>query len=120
MHFEITLKENESSNTNDSIVTFPINLKELVWATQETYSNLGTPYAPIRADNFISLTGNEFPSIPPDTHLEIKLISEDEAEKHYASNLVCCLAKNVGKKFNNEERTYYFVLDPVVHIRSRD
>lgn len=67
---------------------------------------LGTQYEPIRADNFISLNGQQFPSIGPDTKISVSLSekeNDDQGDKPvpYMGQLVCCTIKNVGQAYNN-------------------
>lgn len=188
MYIKIKLKEKTPSGATIYFTYFPIDIDALKSATLKTYLEPGTQYAPIRADNYISLGKNQFPSILSNTKLVVSLTTKEredceEDEKYTPENgkLVCCMAKNVGKGFNNNkmeildnnwsnifemdsenliaapdgtlyiapnkkgtciihtqkevpdsylsysilfslifgERSYYFVLDPVVQIRSR-
>jgi hypothetical protein len=187
MYIKIKLKEKDTSGTTIRYVNFPIDLDALEAATLSTYLEPGTQYAPIRADNYISLGNNQFPSILSNTKLVVSLTTKEgedceDDDKNIPENgrLVCCKIKNVGKAFNNsklqilnnnwanifevdsenlieapdgtlyiatnkkgectiqtqkevhdsylsysilfslifEERNYYFILDPVVSIRS--
>lgn len=82
---------------------FPINLKDLEEAITECYLGLGTPYKPIPIDNFVDLSGNQFPEIPANAKITIKLQSE-ESDSQFKVNdpqLLCCKAVNVGRAFNN-------------------
>lgn len=85
---------------------FPINLKDIRAAVNTCYLGLGTPYEPIRADSFVSLGDNQFPEIPAETKITIKLHSEKKDDPQYKlSNpkLVCCKVKNVGRVFNDQD-----------------
>lgn len=105
MYIKIKLKEKPSKGvTNITVIDFSIDVADLKTATQKTYLNLGTQYAPIRADNFIS-RGNisKLPNISPNTTITISLEAENKKEAKYSPNLVCCTLKNIGKEFNNSE-----------------
>lgn len=108
MYIKIKIKERTSSGAIIRFVNFPVDVEALEAATLSTYLELGTQYAPIRADNFISLVNNQFPSISTNTKVVVSLTtkeSEDceEDEKYIPENgrLVCCKVKNVGKDFND-------------------
>ncbi|WP_350292224.1 hypothetical protein [uncultured Croceitalea sp.] len=103
MYIKIKLKEKPAKGvTNISIIDFSIDVADLKTATQNTYLNLGTQYAPIRADNFIS-QGNisKLPFISPNTTITISLEPSNKKETKYNPHLVCCTLKNIGKEFNN-------------------
>lgn len=111
MYIKIKLKEKTSSGAAIQFVNFPIDVDALEATTLSTYLEPGTQYAPIRADNYISLVNNQFPSILSNTKLVVSLTtkeSEDcedcEEEENYTpenGRLVCCKVKNVGKIFND-------------------
>ena len=100
MYIKIELKE---KGTPAVLVEFPITLKDLENAVQACYLNLGTMYKPIAVDNFVTLGGNEFPTIIPNTKLSIG-IKTDKGDKECRAmdpQLLCCKVKNVGKSFND-------------------
>lgn len=110
MYIRIKLKEKTSSGVTINYTYFPIDVESLEAATLKTYLEPGTQYAPIRADNYISLGKNQFPSILSNTKLVVSLTTKEgedceEDEKYTPENgrLVCCMAKNVGKGFNNNK-----------------
>ena len=85
---------------------FPINLKDIRAAVNDCYLGLGTPYQPILADSFVSLGDNQFPEIPAEAEITIKLHPEKKDNPQYIlSNpkLVCCKVKNVGRVFNDHD-----------------
>ncbi|SDM42405.1 hypothetical protein [Kriegella aquimaris] len=102
MHIEIELKTNKEDS---SITCFPIMLKGLEEAMNDTYLDLGTPYRPIAIDNFVNIEKNEFPEITEKTTISISLKPADDGPSFGLSNpeLVCCKAKNVGKDFINQD-----------------
>jgi len=86
---------------------FPINANDLKEAVKTCYLGLGTPYQPIRVDNFVNLEGSQFPIIPPKAKISIKLCPEDGDDCQYKLSdpkLVCCKVKNVDRKFNDKDR----------------
>lgn len=86
---------------------FPVNLKDLEEAIKTCYLGLGTPYQPIAVDNFVSLGESQFPAIPPKAKITVKLCPEDEEDCHYKLSdpkLVCCIVKNVDRKFNDKDK----------------
>lgn len=104
MYIKIKLtKQTSAEVTTTYLVRYPVDLKGLENAIENCYLELATQYQPVRADNFIALGANQFPSIAPDTQLSISLIQEkkDKKCKSYDAQLVCCKAINVGKDFNN-------------------
>ncbi|WP_339715305.1 hypothetical protein [uncultured Kriegella sp.] len=98
MRIEIELKTNKK---DPSITYFPIMLKGLEEAMNDTYLDLGTPYRPIAIDNFVNIEKNEFPEITEETTISISLIADgnDSSGGLKSPELVCCKAKNVGKDF---------------------
>ncbi len=85
---------------------FPVDIKDLKQAIRACYLGLGTPYAPIKVDNFVNLDGNQFPEIPQKAKISIKLYPENEDDCEYKLSkpkLVCCKVKNVGRKFNDKD-----------------
>ena len=84
---------------------FPISLKDLENAVNTCYLGLGTPYQPIDVDNFVDLNGNQFPDIPENAKITLKL-QPQENDYQYRLNdpvLVCCKVKNVGRAFNDKD-----------------
>lgn len=110
MYIKIKLKEKTSSGATIRFVNFPVDVDALKAANQSTYLEPGTQYAPIHADNYISLGNNQFPSILSNTKLVVSLTTKEDEDcedddKYIPENgrLVCCTVKNVGKAFNNSK-----------------
>lgn len=86
---------------------FPVNVNDLKAAVKTCYLGLGTPYQPIRVDNFVNIEGSQFPIIPSKAKVTIKLCTENKDDCEYKLSdpkLVCCKVKNVGRKFNDKDR----------------
>lgn len=77
MYIRIKLKEKTSSGVTINYTYFPIDVESLEAATLKTYLEPGTQYAPIRADNYISLGKNQFPSILSNTKLVVSLTTKE-------------------------------------------
>lgn len=84
-------------------VKFRIQGKALVEAVKTGYLGLGTPYDPIRIDNFVILGNHEFPKIRRDTEISIFLKpgKRDKGKAQEGLQLICCKVKNVGKLHND-------------------
>lgn len=98
MFIKIKLKSTEEYHRK-----FQITLKDLEEAIRECYLDLGTSYKPIPIDNFVSLGKEQFPLIPSNAKISIKLKSKGSGSNLEVNKpqLICCKVKNVGKAFNN-------------------
>lgn len=102
MHINIELKQN---GTVLPSIPFKIELKELKDALENCYMQLGTPYDPIKIDNFVTVGKNAFSLLEKKTKVSISLeIDEDEDDLSNIIDheLLCCKVKNVDKKFINQ------------------
>ncbi|WP_111707754.1 hypothetical protein [Lutibacter citreus] len=96
----------EQHGTDLPSIPFKIELDELQDALENCYMQLGTPYDPIKIDNFVTVGKNAFSQIDKKTKVSISLETdqnEDDLSKIIEHKLVCCKVKNVDKTFINEE-----------------
>ncbi|WP_138433983.1 hypothetical protein [Winogradskyella algicola] len=84
-------------------IKFNILLDELKNALKHCYMELGTPYNPIRIDNFVTVGKNAFSLIDRKTKISISLSanSDDDLSDVIDYRLVCCKVINVDKTFIN-------------------
>ncbi|EDP70841.1 hypothetical protein FBALC1_08778 [Flavobacteriales bacterium ALC-1] len=84
---------------------FTIQLEELMYALEHCYMELGTPYNPIRIDNFVTIGRDAFSFIDTKTKISISLeASEDDDLSNIIDyRLLCCKVKIVDKKFINDD-----------------
>ncbi|MEC7770713.1 MAG: hypothetical protein VX798_05980 [Bacteroidota bacterium] len=80
--------------------SFTIKIKELKEALDGSYMGLGTPYSPIKADNFIDLENEEYASIYGNTKITAHLVSKDLSNKIKDIQLVCCKIINIDREHN--------------------
>lgn len=101
MHINIELKQKDGEIDQ---IPFKIRLKELKDAIEDCYMALGTPYDPIKIDNFVTISEeNSFSLIDKKTKILISLKADsgDNLSTIIDYSLVCCKIKNVGKAFLN-------------------
>lgn len=102
MHIKVKLKQKGSKLPP---IKFTILLEELKGVLQNCYMELGTPYSPIRIDNFVKLGKNAFSVIDKKTKISVSLKPDDNDDLSSIIDyrLVCCKAINVDKQFINED-----------------
>ncbi|MEZ4811862.1 MAG: hypothetical protein R2819_16010 [Allomuricauda sp.] len=97
MHIKIDIaREGEAPST----IKFGVSAKAIQETIRECFVGIGTPYEPIRIDNFVDLRGFEFPVIQGSTLITISLESETKPKKK--PQLLCCRVINVGRDFNEK------------------
>ncbi|MHA7843007.1 MAG: hypothetical protein ACX93I_06780 [Winogradskyella sp.] len=102
MYIKIKLKQDDSVIPP---IKFNILLEELKNALNLCYMELGTPYNPIRIDNFVTIGKNAFSLIDRKTEISVSLStdSNDDLSDIIDHRLVCCKVINVDKTFINED-----------------
>ena len=105
MYINIELEQKVPSEEPPKSPKFNIEIVELLDAIEKCYTQLGTPYDPIRIDNFVTVGENAFSTIDKETKVSVSL-EELDADKVNSSiiidhKLVCCKVKIVDKKFIN-------------------
>lgn len=103
MFIQIDLISDNSTDQNK----LPISYSELRDVIDSCYLGLGTPYAPIDADNFIVLEEDKFPVIRARTTINIRIVPSKGGDKDFdlgEPRLVCCKVTNVGRKFNEKNK----------------
>ena len=83
-----------------SSIKFGVSVKAIQKTIRECFVGIGTPYEPIRIDNFVDLRGFEFPVIQADTLITISLESKKKQKRN--PRLLCCRVINVGRDFNEK------------------
>jgi len=103
MHIKIRLKQEGPLVLLP--VKFKIQLAELMNALEHCYMELGTPYNPIRIDNFVTIGRDAFSFIDTKTRITVSLepSEDDDLSNIIDYRLVCCKIKNVDKNFINED-----------------
>lgn len=83
---------------------FKIETAELLESLENCYTQLGTPYDPIKIDNFVTVGEDAFSLIDAETEVTVTLepdSAEDYSNVIKDSKLVCCTVKVVDKDFVN-------------------
>lgn len=83
---------------------FNIEMTELLDALENCYTQLGTPYDPIKIDNFVSVGKDAFSLIDTETKVSVSLATDSAVDySHIIKDykLVCCKIKIVDKHFIN-------------------
>ena len=81
-------------------IKFQISTKAIKETIRKCFVGIGTPYHPIRVDNFVDLNGFEFPVIQGNTQIAISLESKKKSGMDH--QLLCCRVINVGREYNEK------------------